>query len=159
MRTSSMLTRQVSGGRGRGVCGARKLIPMPLRILRAPGRPTFIGVRQSTISRIVVLVFPGGRGVCGARKLIPMPQKISCAPDLLGTLTPRSPHSLPPLRPLVAALHFVPPYLGASLSHPCPSVFICGYFLSAVASRRSLSDKQVRRSQISRDRWVRTEGR
>ena len=80
MRTSSILTRQISGGGGRGVCGARKLIPMPLRILRAPGRPTLICVRQSTIGRIVVLVFPGGRGVCGARNLIPMPQKISCAP-------------------------------------------------------------------------------
>ena len=30
MRTSSMLTRQIS--EGRGVSGARKLIPMPLRI-------------------------------------------------------------------------------------------------------------------------------
>ncbi len=39
MRTSSMLTRQVSGGGGRGVCGARKLIPMPLRISRAPECP------------------------------------------------------------------------------------------------------------------------
>ena len=45
MRTSSMLTRQVSGGGGRGVSGARKLIPMPLRISRAPGRPTLICVR------------------------------------------------------------------------------------------------------------------
>ena len=56
MRTSSMLTRQIS--RGRGVSGARKLIPMPLRISRAPGRPTLICVRQSTISRIVAFVFP-----------------------------------------------------------------------------------------------------
>ena len=71
-----------SSFRGRGVCGARKLIPMPLRILRAPGRPTLICVRQSTIGRIAVLVFPGGRGVCGARKLIPIPQKISCAQAL-----------------------------------------------------------------------------
>ncbi len=39
MRTSLMLTRQISGGRG--VCGAHKLIPMPLRISRAPGRPRY----------------------------------------------------------------------------------------------------------------------
>ena len=78
MRTSSMLTRQVSGGRG--VSGAHKLIPMPLRILRAPGRPALICVGQSTVARMVVLVFPGGHGVSGARKLIPMPLRISRAP-------------------------------------------------------------------------------
>ncbi len=59
MLAPSMLTRQISGGGGRGVCGARKLIPMPLRILRAPGRPTLICVRQSTISGIAAFVFPG----------------------------------------------------------------------------------------------------
>ncbi len=95
MLAPSMLTRQISGGGGRGVCGARKLIPMPLRISRAPGRPTLICVRQSTIGRIVVLVFPGGRGVCGAHKLIPMPLRILRAPDLPRTLTPLSPRSLP----------------------------------------------------------------
>ena len=57
MLTSSMLTRQISGGRG--VCGARKLIPMPLRILRAPGRPALICIRQATIGRTVVLVSGG----------------------------------------------------------------------------------------------------
>ncbi len=40
MRTSSMLTRQVSGGGGRGVSGARKLIPVPLRISCAPDLPS-----------------------------------------------------------------------------------------------------------------------
>ncbi len=65
MRTSSMLTRQVSGGGGRGVCGARKLIPMPPGISRAPGRPALIGVRQSTISGIVAFVFPGAAFVIG----------------------------------------------------------------------------------------------
>ena len=58
MRTSSMLTRQVSGGGGRGVSGARKLIPMPLRILRAPACPTLICRRQSTIGESG-LVLPG----------------------------------------------------------------------------------------------------
>ncbi|MCH7548360.1 MAG: hypothetical protein IH969_02290, partial [Candidatus Krumholzibacteriota bacterium] len=41
--------------------GARKRIPRPPKISRAPGRPTLIGVRQSTIGRIVVLVIPGAR--------------------------------------------------------------------------------------------------
>ena len=81
MLALSMLRNQIAGGRGRGVCGARKLIPMPAQISCAPGRPTLIGMRQSTIGRIVVLVFPGGRGVCGARKLIPMSLRISCAPQ------------------------------------------------------------------------------
>ena len=72
MRTSSMLTRQVSGGGGRGVSGARKLIPMPLRISRAPRRPTLIWVRQSTIGRIVVLVFPGAAARAGVTALQPI---------------------------------------------------------------------------------------
>jgi len=64
MRTSSMLTRQVSG-EGCGVSGARKLIPMPHRISRAPERPALICVRQSTISGIVAFVFPGAAFVIG----------------------------------------------------------------------------------------------
>ena len=59
MLASSRLTSQISEGRGHA--GARKLIPMPPKISRAPGRPTLIGVRQSTIGRIVVLVIPGAR--------------------------------------------------------------------------------------------------
>ncbi len=41
MRTSSMLARQISGGGGggRGHIGARKLIPIPLRISCAPHWP------------------------------------------------------------------------------------------------------------------------
>ncbi len=65
--------------RGRGHAGAHKLIPMPTKTSCAPGRPPLICVRQSTIGRTVVLVFPGGRGHAGAHKLIPMPTKISCA--------------------------------------------------------------------------------
>ena len=38
MRTSSMLTRRISGGRG--VCGAHKLIPMSPKISCAPALPT-----------------------------------------------------------------------------------------------------------------------
>ncbi len=38
MRTSSMLTRRISGGRG--VCGAHKLIPMSPHISCAPALPT-----------------------------------------------------------------------------------------------------------------------
>ena len=109
MLAPSMLTRQISGGKGRGVSGARKLIPMPLRILRAPGRPTLICVRQSTIGRIVVLLFPGGRGVCGARKLIPMPAQTSCAPALptpqASGLKPQVARN-PPWRALLIA-HFI----------------------------------------------------
>ena len=56
MRTSSMLTRQSSGGGGggRGVCGARKLIPMPLRISRAPvcPRARSIFVRAAAPGRV-----------------------------------------------------------------------------------------------------------
>ncbi len=117
MRTSSMLTRQVSGGGGarrlwraqtnpyadQNLARARMTDPH----LRAPinDRPN----GRSCIS--------GGRGVCGARKLIPMPITISRAPDLPRTLTPLSPRSLPLSRPLVAALHFVPWCLRASLVH------------------------------------------
>ena len=57
MLTASMLTFQISGRRG--VCGARKLIPMPLRILRAPGRPALICIRQSRIGRTVVFISGG----------------------------------------------------------------------------------------------------
>ena len=72
MRTSSMLTRQISGGGGRGLCGARKLIPMPVRISRAPGRPTLIWVHRSTISRIVVFVFSGSAAPAGVTALQPI---------------------------------------------------------------------------------------
>ena len=52
MWTSSMLTRQFSGGRGNS--GAHKLIPMPLGISCAPALPT-------EIPPFVNLLFPGAQ--------------------------------------------------------------------------------------------------
>ena len=111
MRTSSMLTRQISGERC-GVSGARKLIPMPHRISRAPGRPILIRVPQSTISGIVAFVFPGVGARAGVAALEPIRARST------GTSIPMESGR-------------------GSLRRLCQSAFICAYLWWLPSSRHT----------------------